>query len=52
MKLIDFCSIRNIQVQRVSKYIDRHPELFDGHVSKDGQFSVLDETAENILAQK
>ena len=52
MKLIDFCSIRTIQVQTVSRYIERHPELFEGHVSKDGQYSVLDEIAENILAEK
>lgn len=51
MKLIDFCSIRNIQTQTVGKYIDRHPELFDGHISKVGKQSVLDETAEAILAE-
>lgn len=52
MKLVDFCSSRNIQTQTVGKYIERHPEIFTGHISKDGKLIVLDEIAEKILAEK
>lgn len=52
MKLVDFCSSRNIQTQTVGKYIERHPEIFTGHISKDGKLIVLDETAEKILAER
>ena len=52
MKLVDFCSIRNIQTQTASKYIERHPEIFEGHISKNGKLTVLDEEAEKILTEK
>ena len=52
MKVADFARGRNVENQAITRYINRHPELFDGHISKDGREIVLDDVALNILNEK
>jgi hypothetical protein len=52
MTVLEFCSIRGIQTQRVLKYIQRNPENFEGHTSKNGQYMEIDDDAFAILDKK
>lgn len=52
MKVADFTRGRNVENQAITRYINRHPELFDGHVMKDGREIVLDDVALDILNEK
>ena len=52
MNVLDFCSARGLQTQRVIKYIQRNPDLFEGHTTKSGQSTELDDTALKILEEK
>ena len=52
MNVTSFSEQRNIKAQAVFNYISRHPELFDGHVSKEGNSTVLDEVALSVLDKK
>lgn len=52
MTVLEFCNVRNIQTQTVLKYIQRNPDLFEGHTIKKGQSVELDDTALSILEGK
>ena len=45
MNISEFAASRSVATQAVSKYINRHPELFDGLVSRDGKNVVLSDAA-------
>ena len=52
MKLKDFAKEHNLDNQTVSRYINRHKELFDQHAIKEGQNIILDDVALEILGKK
>ena len=52
MNITEFSESRNIKVQAVSNYISRHPKLFDGHTSKEGNLTILDDAALELLDKK
>lgn len=52
MTVLDFCTQRNLQTQTVLKYIQRNPELFEGHTSKKGQQMEIDDAAFCVLDEK
>lgn len=52
MTVLDFCTQRNIQTQTVLKYIQRNPEIFEGHTSKKGQQMEIDDAAFLVLDEK
>ena len=52
LKLKDFAKEHNLDNQTVSRYINRHKELFDQHAIKEGQNIILDDVALEILGKK
>lgn len=52
MTILEFCTARGIQTQRVLKYIQRHTDQFEGHVIKKGQSVEVDDFALRILEEK
>ena len=52
MRIVDFAKARNLENQAVTRYINRHREIFDGHISKEGRQIVLDEIALSVLEEK
>lgn len=52
MKLKDFAKEHNLDNQTVSRYINRHKELFNQHAIKEGQNIILDDVALEILGKK
>ena len=52
MTILEFCENRKVQASTVSMYIRRNPELFEGHTTKNGQQTEIDEEAFAILDQK
>lgn len=49
MKIGDFLQGRLVERQAVTRYIERHSEEFEGHISKIGREIVLDDVAIQIL---
>ena len=45
LKLKDFAKEHNLDNQTVSRYINRHKELFNQHAIKEGQNIILDDVA-------
>lgn len=45
MNISEFAESRHVGTQTVSKYISRHPELFDGLVTREGKSVVLSDAA-------
>lgn len=45
MKITEFLEGRLAERQAVLKFISRHPEIFEGHIGKDGREFELDEFA-------
>lgn len=52
MNITEFSESRSIKVQAVSNYISRHPELFEGHTTKEGNLTILDDAALELLDKK
>lgn len=52
MTISEFASSRGISPQTVTMYITRHADLFDGHISKDGKNTVIDNEALTLLNKK
>lgn len=52
MIISDFCKGRNVDPQAIRKYVQRHPEEFQGHTSKKGKEIELDPIAVEILEKK
>ena len=52
MKLKDFAKEHNLDNQTVSRYINRHKELFNQHAIREGQNIILDDVALEILGKK
>lgn len=52
MTILEFCENRKVQASTVSMYIKRNAEVFEGHVSKSGQHTEIDEEAFKILDAK
>lgn len=52
MTIKEFIKNRTCERQAVQRYILRHPELFDGHIVKQGKEFDLDDVAVRILAEK
>lgn len=52
MKLTEFAKARNIDNQRVSRYINRHKDIFKCTVHKEGKEIILDDEAVEILNEK
>lgn len=51
MKVTDFLRGRDVERQAVTRYINRHPEIFAGHITKDGKELELDEVAVDALGE-
>lgn len=52
MKIVDFAKQRGADPDTITRYIKRHPELFEGHLSFDGNKMVVDDIAVKILEEK
>lgn len=52
MNLTAFCESRNVKTNAVANYIARHPEMFEGHIIKNGNISELDDVAFQYLDEK
>lgn len=52
MTITEFCKGREVDSQAVRRYIERHPEEFEGHTGKKGRETTLDDEAFRILEQK
>lgn len=52
MKVLEFIQGRYVQHQAVLRYINRHNNLFSGHIKRVGKELILDDTAVSILANK
>ena len=52
MTILEFCENRKVQATTVAMYIRRNPELFEGHISKNGQQTEIDDAAFAILDKK
>lgn len=51
MTIAEFARKRGVEQQAVYKYVQRHPDLFEGHLS-DSQPRQLDDTALRILSEQ
>ena len=51
MKIGQFIQGRGVERQAVSRYINRHKEEFNGHISKDGKEMELDSYAVSVLEE-
>ncbi|MCB5374130.1 hypothetical protein LIP36_11080 [Amedibacillus dolichus] len=49
MKTSEFLQGRDVERQALTRYINRHPELFKNHIKKDGKEIDLDDEAVAIL---
>lgn len=52
MTVTEFLAGRTVERQAVTRYIERHPEEFANHTSKNGKEIVLDDVAVEILDKK
>lgn len=52
MILSDFLKGRDVRINAVSNYISRNPEIFEGHVTRQGKNTILDDEAIRILDEK
>lgn len=52
MTIAEFINGRNVDSQAVRRYIERHPDEFNGHTGKKGREITLDEVAIEILEKK
>lgn len=52
MTILEFCKNRKVQASTVSMYIRRNSELFEGHITKNGQQTEIDDAAFDILDKK
>ena len=52
MTILEFCENRKVQASTVAMYIKRNPDLFEGHVSKSGQHTEIDDEAFRLLDSK
>lgn len=52
MKVSRFLEGRVVERQAVLKYMQRHPELFNGHIKKEGKEYQLDAAAVRMLEEK
>ena len=52
MILSEFLRGRNVKINAVSNYISRNPDLFEGHVRREGKNTFLDDDAVRILDEK
>ena len=52
MTITEFAESHNLQSQTVSRYISRHPELFEGHTQAKGKNVILDAAAIKLLEEK
>ena len=52
MILSEFLKGREVKINAVSNYISRNPEKFEGHVTREGKNTILDEEAVRILDEK
>lgn len=51
MTITAFLQGREVERQAVTRYINRHPEIFEGHTRKEGKEIDLDEYAVDYLAE-
>lgn len=52
MKVLEFIQGRYVQHQAVLRYINRHNNLFKGHIKRVGKELILDDIAVKILENK
>lgn len=52
MNLSQFAQSRGLKQQTVSAYVQRHPEIFNGHISRNGKNKILDGEAISRLEEK
>lgn len=52
MTISEFLKGRNVERQAITRYINRHEDEFDGHITKTGREIELDEDAIRILERK
>lgn len=52
MILSEFIKGRNVKINAVSNYISRNPELFEGHIRREGKNTYLGDEAVRILDAK
>lgn len=52
MTITEFCRGREVDSQAVRRYMERHPEVFEGHTGKKGREITLDDEAFQVLEQK
>jgi len=50
--LSEFVRGRDVRINAVSNYISRNPELFEGHIRREGKNTILDDEAVSILEKK
>ena len=49
MTISEFAETRGQQAQTISKWIQRHPSDFDGHIRTEGRTKILDDVAVELL---
>lgn len=52
MRIVDFAKQRGADPDTITRYMKRHPEPFEGHISFDGNKMVVDEVAVKVLEEK
>ena len=52
MYLVDFCEVRNVKPNTVSAYINKHKDVFDGKVEREGKKMWLTDAAIDLLEKK
>lgn len=52
LNISEFLKGREVKPNTLSNYIARHPELFEGHVKREGKNTFLDDEAVRILEEK
>ena len=50
--ITEFLKGREVKPNALSNYITRHPELFEGHVKREGKNTFLDDEAVRLLEEK
>lgn len=52
LNISEFLKGREVKPNTLSNYIARHPELFEGHVKREGKNTFLDDEAVRLLEEK
>jgi len=52
LNMSEFLKGREVKANTLSNYVTRHPELFEGHVKREGKNTFFDDEAVRILEEK